>query len=139
MYITAHRVQKPNTNVTGINGFLHRHQPELTVPEIPDARALDAFLHANPGELHKSHEIIPAGGNFVLSYLDVLSTDVVSEAAVRASLQEFRKLLHEPGYPLVRPINNIVLRFGTTRELEGAEDLEFDELSEVVLNLLQDS
>jgi len=84
MYITAHHVERPRTNVEGINAFCYRHG-SYTWVGLPPAGIPDE----NPGELAASLVTIPQGGNRVRSYLDIIMPDEVPWGEARTSFITF--------------------------------------------------
>ncbi len=73
MYVAAQKVLRAATQQTGIDTYLYKHGPRPPPGiswENPD---LDAVTTESPGELASAAMDVPAGGNRVKSYLDVVS------------------------------------------------------------------
>jgi len=68
MYVTAHHVVRPGTNLDRVNAFCYRHGPTIWAG-LPPAGIPDE----NPGELAASSATVAPGGNRVRSYLDIIN------------------------------------------------------------------
>lgn len=83
MYLTSHHVIAPATGREGINSFLYSHGSitwQQLPPGIPDG---------DPGTLVAQNTSVPAGGNRVRSYLDIVAPDEVRWSEVRIGLMDF--------------------------------------------------
>jgi hypothetical protein len=81
MYLTAHRVWSRTLNREGVHAFRYRHLEPLKTP-------VDVVRVANhePGELEASIIELPAGGNEVRSYLDIVAVNDLSEGELAATI-----------------------------------------------------
>lgn len=134
MYATAHRVVSPRGE-TGINAFLHKHGTAFPWPTEPWR-----LPESDPGVLvWDNGPEVPAGGNHVRSYLDVLAPDDVGVEELDAALTGLwlELVADEVGPraiqgPLPNPVvyrrGNVVLRFGVELQLEGGRAWEMAEL-----------
>jgi hypothetical protein len=126
MYATAQRVLSPR-GVAGVNAFLHLHRE--AAPEF-DWSSIERIANGEPGELVAEHlEVVPVGGNRVLSFLDVACPDHTPPARVVEALAYMEKTLGTRQRPSIRryPLD-IVVRFDFVGALGEAEANEFEAL-----------
>ena len=135
MYATAHRVLSPKNQV-GVNTFLHLHGPE----ELHfDERSIDNIGASQAGALVAERlEILPGGGNRVLSYLDVVCRDETDPALIRSALQNVVDAIRLNQRPIVqRFLPGILVRFACAGGLGQAETIEFATLRNCVQEILE--
>jgi hypothetical protein len=87
VYLTAHRVVSTTSGIEGVNAFYHVHGTGWT--------DLDSDPETAPGQLVRINRALPAGGNRVRSYLDVIAPDMTSPGAIIGDFQHF-VLGHSP-------------------------------------------
>jgi hypothetical protein len=112
MYVTAHHVVRPGTNVEGINAFCYRHGSHLWAG-LPPAGIPDE----NPGELAASSAPVRPGGNHVRSYLDIMMPDEVPWTEVRASFVAFLSEAQRRDFPWEGVIGRCTFRVGLELDL----------------------
>lgn len=84
MYLTAQRVQRPNTHEEGINAFYYMHGPYVW-----DGLPPDGIPDENRGELARSSIAVTPPGNRVRSYLDIVAPDETPWTEIRPALVAF--------------------------------------------------
>lgn len=126
MYATAHRVLSPRSE-GGVNAFLHLHH--AADPSF-DWSSIDTIADRQPGELVAERlEVVPGGGNRVLSYLDVACPDDTPLPRVVEALRHMQKTLVLRQRPSIRSYPPaIVVRFDYVGGLGEAEAHEFEAL-----------
>lgn len=135
MYATAQRVLSPR-GVAGVNAFLHLHRD--AAPEF-DWSTIERIANREPGELIAEHlEVVPVGGNRVLSFLDVACPDDTPHARVVEALAYMEKTLVTHQRPSIgRYPLDIVVRFDFVGALGEAEANEFEALRIEVEEILE--
>ena len=96
MLLTAQRVVARGTRTHGINVYCFAHGP-YTWPRVPDGLLPDV----NPGELVQQWLQIDPGGNYIVSYLDVVAPDDVPPMDLYQRLasllgQSYRRVVGTP-------------------------------------------
>jgi hypothetical protein len=133
MYLTAQRV-RTREGAEGINTFLFMHRNQL-VPgmswEAPDV-ALVAEQH--PGAVIVQRLELEAGGNDVLSYLDVVADDAFGLTRLRAALSATS---FEPGRGATWSLGPVAFRFFMANANPRDERAELQALREHALLLLR--
>jgi len=135
MYATAHRVLSPKNQV-GVNTFLYLHGPE----ELHfDGRSIDKIWVSQAGALVAERlEILPGGGNRVLSYLDVVCRDETDPALIRSALQNVVDAIRPNQRPIVQSFPpGVSVRFECAGGLRHLETIEFATLSNSVQDILK--
>lgn len=122
MYLTAHRVRAPSSDVTGINVFLHTHGGGGPFAAGHTGEALlEDVTHRHPGELSREDLQVPPGGNTVLSYLDLVAPDGTPREALDRALDALQGDLRESAHTAHRAIHEapgpIATCFGASRGL----------------------
>jgi len=138
MYITAQRVTPDNGRSSGVNVYYHQHAAPLAPNSEWGNTEVDHVAYENPGELISSRVEVPAGGNTVLSYLDVVADNAASAGDIRAALNDFGTQIGSDEIPMARVIRGIAIRLGAVIGLTGAEDSEFSALRRAVDKVLSD-
>ena len=110
MYLTALRLVRPGTNVEGINAYHYTHGVNewTSLPREPEE---------NPGQLVNQHLSLPAGGNRVRSYLDLIAPDNAPSAEIRQSLLQFALDHEEQAMPWVGRAGRTRFRIGMEQAL----------------------
>ncbi len=133
MYLTAQRV-RTRSGEEGINTFLFAHR-DRSVPgmswEAPDV-ALVAEQH--PGAVIVQRLEQEAGGNDVLSYLDVVADDALGLTRLRAALSATS---HDPGRGATWSLGPVSFRFLMANANPRDERAELQSLREHALLLLR--
>lgn len=101
MYLTTHRIIPIRTSreptygrdETAVHGFLYTHGGGFSV----DTADIEEVTTRNPnGELAaKLIPDIPPGGNAVLSFLDIVARDDLSQDNLEERLQDFQQLVEQ--------------------------------------------
>jgi hypothetical protein len=107
MYVTAHHVVRPGTNLDGINAFCYRHGPIIWAG-LPPAGIPDE----NPGELAASSATVAPGGNRVRSYLDIIMPDEAPWTEVRACFIAFVSEAQRRDFPWTGVSGRCTFRVG---------------------------
>jgi hypothetical protein len=103
MYVSAHRVMSPATGNRGVNIYLYVHGP-VALPPTPEV---------NPGTLWMQDlQLQPPGGNRVLSYLDILTSDALPLESLRGYLAVLKHTMVENGNPSIAKWGPLWIRFG---------------------------
>ncbi|HEY3356163.1 MAG TPA: hypothetical protein VGQ83_23125 [Polyangia bacterium] len=115
MYLTSHLVRTPAHDHGGVNTFIYTHHGASS-PAIdwadPDIRRI---AEEQPGSLVAAITSVPAGGNEVLAYLDVVAPEGLSSRAVA---HEIPSALPGGTPPIVWRAGRLTLRYGTVIGLE---------------------
>jgi len=137
VYVTAHRVVRPETGEEGINAFLHIHGPDFSWPTEPWL-----LPENNPGRTTGRQVGLAPGGNRVRSYLDLLAPDETPAAEISAALTGlWLELVADEALPEIeRTLPNpvvyergpVVIRFGVEGGLRPGRLLELNELRRFV-------
>ncbi len=137
MYATAHRVISPR-GVGGINAFLHMHgSAEQSIDwSVGD---IDLIASRAPGSLVAEQlQVVPTGGNRVLSYFDIACSDDIPTPRIIEAVRHMEKTLTLRQRPSVRRYPpNIVARFDYVGGLGEAESREFAALRVVLESILR--
>jgi hypothetical protein len=132
MYITAHRVTNCD-GTTGVNCFYHKHQTVIGVNESWGGAEVSKITNHDPGVLfHQATELTP-GGNFVLSYLDVICEDNTEPEDIKSALENFK---HTVAVGQLWYQKKIVVYFSLTKGLTGYETLEYQALKTKILSTI---
>jgi len=135
MYLTAHRVQAVTQGGTGINAVLYRH--DSAVPEIdwssPDVGHIADHV---PGRVACVDDQIRAGGNLVISFVDLVAADDTNRAELVSALDHFdAELARASPLPFLRQYGNVGLRFDCQADREEKARDEFEALRARLLAL----
>lgn len=134
MYLTAHRLRSPDDR-TGINAFLYWHGDRTIEWELDPKRHAEGGL----GEPARSHLEVEPGGNFVDSYLDVITTDDKVVDEIEASSGEVMDELSESkeASRITRRLDDLSIRFYSSSRIPSTVLREFATLRQVALSLLE--
>lgn len=135
MYLTAHRVQAVTQVRTGINAVLYRHDsPGLKIDwSSADVGHIADYL---PGRVACVDDQIPAGGNLVISFVDLVAADDTNRSEMVSALDRFgAELAQGSSLPLVRRYGDVGLRFDCQADREDQAKDEFAALRERLLTL----
>lgn len=141
MLVTAQRVKSTEGEV-GINTYYHVHGDHPSGQNIDWGRPDAAFIaDAAPGRTVSEKWDIRAGGNMVMSYLDVACSDDTPTDAIRQGLDLAREQLQQREQPLNDVFNgagaSIGIRYGYQYSLVGECVQEFDDLAVRILDILE--
>ncbi|MFT5431744.1 MAG: hypothetical protein ACI9OJ_002442 [Myxococcota bacterium] len=129
MYVTAHRVRRAETQHTAVHVYVHMHENhDVFAGDVPDKVLLRRVTEAEPGRLIAKRLKLPAGGNTVLSYLDVIAPDSTPKTEIDAALQGFRDAIDANTLPHYQRFGGVLVSFGAVFGLQGVEVREFDAL-----------
>ena len=118
MYVTAHRVRSPDGE-EAIHSFLHRH--DTAEEPFPSDPAL--VPESAPGRLvWRNRSSLPAGGNTVLSYIDLILPDDAWTTEWVAALAAFAAELPPSGLPVRAELDGLTLIFGGTAAFNDADE-----------------
>ncbi|HWL85019.1 MAG TPA: hypothetical protein VNO21_04420 [Polyangiaceae bacterium] len=130
MYLTAHHVQAPTGGAEGINAFRYEHGKEwdgLPPEDIPDR---------NPGRLVKQTIVVPPPGNYVRSYLDVVTSDAASPTEIRQAFVTFVSQVQLHSFPWSGHFGRVRFRVEMDQGLAGAWRHEIAELYRAIQHLV---
>lgn len=113
MYWTAHHVVNP-AGTDDVHVFVYSHGIDFAWPD--DPRSIPNDHQGTP--VTERTPIIPAGGNRVMSYLDVLAPDNLDDMVVRSALLLFLVNVEAEPNPTVWQWDRITVIFGTELRLE---------------------
>lgn len=132
MYVTAHRVRSPEGAV-GINGSLYLHGRS----ELPENLDIEAVAEEPPGETVVSQLQVRPGGNFVDSYLDVVTLDDMDAQQLSGSLTAIGRKLQgaRPDSKRLVEHEDVQVRFYCSRRVPDKVSDEFERLARVVVSL----
>jgi hypothetical protein len=103
MYITAMHVISPTTQNEGLNAYLYVHgKSSWEGPPTPED---------DPGSLQRKFVSVEPPGNRVRSYLDIVSPDGTSTAALRGALMQFVASGQHDQLPWHRIVGQMLFRF----------------------------
>lgn len=138
MYLTTHRVSSP-AGKEGINAFLYRHgEVEASLPRIdwshPD---LPRIVEECPGTLSSSAIEVPAGGNRVRSFLDIVAPDSTGAARIESALDQFEGALTLERLGMAYHFSEVAVRFNVEADLSGQALQQFQQLRASALHLIR--
>lgn len=107
MYLTAHHVVSNTGQGEGINAFYYTHG-DLTWMALPPVGIPDY----NPGVLQYQSIVVPAGGNRVRSYLDIVTPDAASWTEIRQSFMTFISESQRQPFPWRAVVGRTLFRVG---------------------------
>ena len=132
MYLTAHRVRESHGTATGLNVFFHTHDgKDIFAGSHEDVELIRRTTEADPGRLVGKWTELKAGGNTVLSYLDVIAPDGTSKADLTDALEKFRSKIGTR-LSLHGRYGDVLVSFGAVFGLQGMESQEYDRLREAL-------
>jgi hypothetical protein len=131
MYLTAHRVAGADGQ-RAIHAYLYRHDsPDCPYPEDdPWRTAVDA-----PGRLDRMSAVLPAGGNRVISYLDVMGPDDAWRWNWNVPVRLLAASLTESGALARFQVGPLRVQFYNSPE-SGPPGDEYERLFEAILRLV---
>lgn len=142
MRLSAQRVRSADGH-QGVNAFCYLHGPRVWLDRPPPD------VTASPGHLVNRRIQIPPGGNFVLSYLDIVAPDDTPSNRIERAVADSIDLIREQPLPLLvqsaevsfefnvdfmlapawrREILSLMRAALAVRTPEGSSQLEPDEL-----------
>ena len=135
MYLTSHRVRDSASGGTGYNGSLYLHGDNVVPEKLDPTRVSEE----RPGECIAKIETIPAGGNQVDSFLDLVGPDSATPDQIRAVLQSFDNSLTETdrGKTKTFTTDAVAIRCRISNRSPGSVSDELERLTQVALNLVQ--
>ena len=107
MLLAAQRVIAPRTRARGVNVYQYLHGPFTW-----DRTPAEFLPEANPGELVAQWIQLPAGGNRVVSFLDVVAPDEIELGLLQQRLTSLKHQLHAAGNPTTAYWDPLWIRFG---------------------------
>lgn len=138
MYLTAHRAQEPNSKQTAIHVFVHLHEDDAIFGSgMTDEALLKRVTEAEPGRLVDRDLTLPAGGNTVLSFVDVVAPDNTPQAEILNALSGYRACVGAEPPRRHERFGSVLVSFGAVFGLQGAELREYDNLREGLEAVIQ--
>ena len=137
MYVAAQKVVRPAAQRSGINVYLYRHGPRPPPGvswENPDVELIATEF---PGELASAAIEVPAGGNPVRSYLDVVCSDDTPAGRVIEAIRQFQGLWEIPRGAVPVRIDRVAIRFACEPRLQRDAAAELRELSGRAARLIE--
>lgn len=107
MLLTAQRVMAPHSHANGVNVYQYLHGPYVW-DHVPN----EFLPETNPGELIAQWTQLPAGGNRVLSFLDVVAPDEMLDVGLQQRLTSLKHVLSPSGNPTTAHLDPLWVRFG---------------------------
>jgi hypothetical protein len=135
MYLTAHHVKAPDGSL-GVNAYLHRHGKAETAAinwNSPDVTRIADHI---PGRTAVQSIEISPGGNSVLSYLDLVTSEEADPRFIADWLRLFEHYVREGTFPALFASRGIAMRFGITIGLQKLAVAEYRRLRARVLQLM---
>lgn len=133
MYLTAHRVRELQGPATGLNVFFHSHdEHDPFAGSHADLELIRRITEAEPGRLVGKWTELKAGGNTVLSYLDVIAPEGTPRSDLEDALARFRSRVGSEGISVYGRYGNVLVSFGAIFGLHGMELQEYDRLRDAL-------
>ena len=129
MYVAAQKVVRPAAQRSGVNVYLYRHGPHPPPGvswENPDVELIATEF---PGELASAAIEVPAGGNPIRSYLDVVCSDDTPAGKVVEAIRQFQGLWEISSGAVPVRIDRVAIRFACELRLLRDAAAELRELS----------
>lgn len=123
MYFTAQHVVSSAGRGEGINAFYYAHGPftwmAFPPPGIPEQ---------NPGVLQYQTIVVPAGGNRVRSYLDIVTPDEATWTEIRQAFSTFVSGNQRRPFPWEAVVGRTLFRIGMESSLVNRWHFEIADL-----------
>jgi hypothetical protein len=107
MLLTAQRVVSPHSRAQGVNVYEYLHGP-YHWERVPD----DVLPERNPGELVAHWVAVPAGGNRVVSFLDIVCPDDLPLLELQQRVASLKHQLTLESNPAIAYLGPLWARFG---------------------------
>ncbi len=138
MYLTAQRVYSLTKKKTGINAFLYRHGSDVVPGMSWDQPIIELVADEHIGTRGPEHVEIAPGGNRVLSFVDIVTSDSTPIEQVQDAIRTFGATFSPERLPLSVTIGTVAIRFGALSGLDKDQfHTEFSQITEKALDLLR--
>lgn len=132
MLLTAQHVLHPPSGEEGINAFFNSHGPYSWYGPPPDG-----IPEENPGRRIHESTAVPAGGNRVRSYIDIVAPDETPTSEILAAVPTFVTSMRQRTLPWADTVGRCTFRFAVEPGLASHWAAEFDTLLRAALGARQ--
>lgn len=129
MYLTAHRVVRPNVREQGVNAFAYVHNRVWLGEPPPDLAETPITL------LRSDITVAPPRGNRVRSYLDIVTPDGATSKQIVDDLNQILPFADDLALPWLIDSGDSRFAFGVDRQLAPAWREELQTLLNAVLTV----